>query len=140
MVLKLWVLRVLGGCVHLPITTLQALGEQSWTPPQGGQMWLSQVGALPGKDPVPREPLVQHLHQHLIEHLLRLQEVQKLWELGMELESDGAEAAPAGRRSQSPQAWPGRAVPWAGWAAGCDAQLRVSVLGMGREHRRTTAG
>lgn len=70
-------------------------------------------GALPAKDPVqqqlcvPGEPLMQHLHQHLAEHLLRLQDVQEIWEFGVGMESDSA-----GSKVPNPSALPWQSCAW----------------------------
>lgn len=45
--LKLWVLRVLGGCVHLPIPTLQVLNDQSWTSSSSGRAEVAQLAGSP---------------------------------------------------------------------------------------------
>lgn len=68
-------------------------------------MWLSQVGALPAKDPVQAAAvcaLVQRLHQHLVEHVLRLQDMPELWEFGVDLESDSAGSSPGWQQGPNP--------------------------------------
>lgn len=79
-------------------------------------MWLSQVGATPGEE---QQQLCVHWSPCAApppascRALLRLQDVQELWEFGMDLESDGAETAPAGSKVSNPSA-----LPWQSCALG----------------------
>lgn len=111
-VLKLRVLRVLGGCVHLCTATLQALDDHragSWTSSPGegrcgSAKWEPSLQRTLCRQQlcVPWEPLVQRLHQHLVEHVLRLQDVPELWELGVDLESDSAGSSPGWQQGPNP--------------------------------------
>lgn len=132
--LKLWVLRVLGACVQLCVTTLQALHDQSWTCSSSGRADVAQPSArtlCSSSSSVCHGSPCAAPPQHLAEPCSGCRMFRSFGNLGWTWRVTVLKQLQLAVRSQIPQPCPGQ---------GGLQDVMPSVLGMEREHRCTAAG